>query len=181
MSEHRLISACQKGKLWAQKEVYEAYAPTMMALCKRYSGNDEDAKDLLQEGFMTVFTEIEHYSWRGAFGGWVYRIFVNCCLDFLRARHRLREREVLTDVEVGSNTPAPNVEAVSAEELMHCISELPDRYRTVFNLFAVDGYSHTEISEMLGIAEGTSRSYFFRARQLLQEKITALIGGNHAE
>ena len=82
---------------------------------------------------MTVFTEIEHYSWRGAFGGWVYRIFVNCCLDFLCARHRLREREVLTDVEVGSNTPTPNVEAVSTEELMHCISECDAKVYTKMN------------------------------------------------
>lgn len=177
MSEHRLILACKQGKLWARKEVYEQYAPAMMALCRRYIPDAEDAKDVLQEGFLKIFTEIGQYSGRGSFGGWIRRIFVNTSLDYMRKRNRLKQKELLTDLEIGhyENMSDPDMADITADDLMHCISELPDAHRTVFNLFAVEGFSHREIATLLNIPESTSRSLFFRARQSLQKKVTQLM------
>lgn len=185
MSEHRLILACKQGKLWARREVYEKYAPSMMALCKRYLSDTEDAKDVLQDGFLKIFTEIGQYTGKGSFGGWIRRIFVNTSLDFIRKKNRLQQIELLMDVEMGNNEDAPSLKDITAEEIMQCIGELPDNYRTVFNLYAVEGYSHREIAQLLQIPESTSRSLFFRARQLLQKKVIQLygvqiIGGNDA-
>lgn len=171
MSEHRLILACKQGKLWARKEVYEQYAPAMMALCRRYVPDKEDAKDVLQEGFLKVFTEIGQYAGKGSFGGWVRKIFVNTSLDYIRKKNRLKQKELLTDMETGNYEDVPNMEDITAEELMQCIGELPDTYRTIFNLFAVEGYSHREIAKLLHMPESTSRSSVFRARQLLQKKL----------
>lgn len=175
MSEHRLILACKQGKLWARKEVYEHYAPSMMALCRRYVSDADDAKDVLQEGFLKIFTEIGQFSGKGAFGGWVRKIFVNTALDYMRKKNRLKEKELLTDFQYEQQEQIPDIENVAADDLMHCIAELPDAYRTVFNLFAVEGFRHQEIAEMLSIPESTSRSYFFRARRLLQESVTQLM------
>lgn len=175
MPEHQLILACKQGKLWARKEVYEQYAPAMMALCRRYVPNAEDAKDVLQDGFIKVFTEIHQYSGSGAFGGWIRRIFVNTALDFIRKRNRLQQNEQLFDSDMEMSDAVSVVEDINVEDLMRCIGELPDTYRTIFNLYAVEGYSHREIAEMLQISEGTSRSGFFRSRQLLQEKVRHLM------
>lgn len=180
MSEHRLIVACKQGKLWARKEVYDQYAPSMMALCKRYVCDADDAKDVLQEGFLKIFTEIGQYSGAGAFGGWVRKIFVNTALDYIRRKNRLKQREVLADIENEQFDVVPNVDGISADDLMRCIEELPEVYRTVFNLFAVEGFGHQEIAAMLDISESTSRSSFFRARQLLQRKISQLMDGKNA-
>ena len=113
------------------------------------------------------------------------RIFVNTSLDFIRKKNRLQQIELLMDVEMGNNEDAPSLKDITAEEIMQCIGELPDNYRTVFNLYAVEGYSHREIAQLLQIPESTSRSLFFRARQLLQKKVIQLygvqiIGGNDA-
>jgi RNA polymerase sigma-70 factor (ECF subfamily) len=177
MSEHRLILACVQGKLWARKEVYEQYAPSMMALCRRYIPDEEDAKDVLQEGFLKIFIEIGQYSGKGSFGGWIRRIFVNTSLDYMRKKNRLKQKELLADLETGyyENVPAPDMADITADDLMRCISELPDARRAVFNLFAVEGFSHKEIAVLLNIPESTSRSLFFRARQSLQEKVTQLM------
>lgn len=179
MPEQHLILACKQGKLWARKEVYEQYAPSMMALCRRYVPDTEDAKDVLQEGFIKVFTEIGKYSGRGSFGGWVRKIFVNTSLDYIRKKSRLTQKELRMDVEMEQMyVNLYDIEEVSADDLMECISTLPDTYRTVFNLYAVEGYSHREIAAMLNIAESTSRSSFYRGRQLLQERVLRLIAPN---
>lgn len=175
MSEHRLIIACKQGKLWARKEVYEQYAPAMMALCKRYVADNDDARDVLQDGFLRIFTEIDQYSGKGAFGAWIRKVFVNASLDFLRKKNRLKQKEVHWDY-MGENPERESpVGDITADDLMQCISELPDTYRAVFNLFAIEGYRHQEVAAMLNIPASSSRSYFFRARQLLQKKVTDLM------
>ncbi len=177
MSEQRLILACKQGKLWARKEVYDQYAPSMMALCRRYVSDVEDAKEVLQEGFLKIFVEIEQYSGRGSFGGWIRRIFVNTSLDYMRKKNRLKQKELLMDVQIEYPATAPDVTDINitADELIECIDELPDAHRIVFNLFAVEGFSHREIAALLNIAESTSRSFFFRARQSLQKSVKELM------
>lgn len=175
MSEHQLIFACKQGELWARKALYEQYAPTMMALCRRYVSDVEDAKDVLQEGFLKIFIEIEQYSGRGSFGGWIRRIFVNTALDYMRKKNRLKQKEQLIDIGIEHYGEIPDVEDITADDLMRCVDELPDTHRTVFNLYAVEGYSHREIAAMLNIPESTSRSFFFRARQSLQKKVSKLM------
>lgn len=176
MSEDRLIKACKEGKLWARREVYEQYAPLMMSICKRYAGNNDDAKDILQEGFLKIFTQIDQFSGIGNFGGWIRKIFVNTSLEFLRSQKKIKNREVSCSHDIWEEKPT-NLTDVTADELMECIAELPDTYRIVFNLFAVEGYKHQEIAAMLHIEESTSRSQFYRARQLLQESVTNLMNG----
>lgn len=178
MSEHQLILACKQGKLWARKEVYEQYAPAMMSVCRRYIPGVEDAKDVLQEGFLKIFIEIDQYSGSGSFGGWIRRIFVNTSLDFIRKRNRLKQNELLTDIDIEYYEIISDVADVSADDLMCCIGELPDTHRTVFNLFAVEGYSHKEIAALLNIPETTSRSFYFRARQILQRKVALIMECN---
>ncbi len=104
--------------------MYEQYAPTMMALCRRYVSDVEDAKDVLQEGFLKVFTEIGQYSGKGSFGGWVRKIFVNTSLDYIRKKNRLKQKEILTDIESERYEEAPSLKDITAEELMECITEL---------------------------------------------------------
>ncbi len=178
MSEQRLILACKQGKLWARKEVYDQYAPSMMALCRRYVSDVEDAKDVLQEGFLKIFVEIGQYSGKGSFGGWIRKIFVNTSLDYMRKKNRLKQKELLTDVQIECSENASDMADITADDLMLCISELPGIHRTVFNLFAVEGFSHKEIGALLHIPESTSRSFFFRARQLLQKRVTQLLEYN---
>lgn len=175
MLEHRLIAACKQGKLWARKEVYDMYAPSMMALCKRYVSDSDDAKDVLQDGFLKIFMQIDQFSGSGPFGAWIRRIFVNTALDFLRTKNRLKERETTLPYVSELSVTNPVMPDVTADDLLDCIAELPATYRTVFNLFAIEGYRHQEIALMLNIQESTSRSHFFRARQLLQEKVTQLM------
>jgi RNA polymerase sigma-70 factor (ECF subfamily) len=177
MSEQRLILACKQGKLWARKEVYDQYAPSMMALCRRYVSDVEDAKDVLQEGFLKIFVEIGQYSGKGSFGGWIRKIFVNTSLDYMRKKNRLKQKELLMDVQIEYPATVSDMADINitADELIHCIDELPDTHRTVFNLFAVEGFSHREIAALLNMPESTSRSFFFRARQLLQKRVKELM------
>lgn len=146
----------------------------MLAVCLRYVNDMETARDLLQDGFVRVFTNIHSYTGSGSFEGWLRKIFVNGALEYLRKSDVLRES---TDLENSAELVQPDssaIENLSAAELMKVIQELPAGFRTVFNMFAIEGYSHKEISEALGITESTSRSQFTRARQLLQKRIKEL-------
>ena len=146
----------------------------MLAVCLRYVNDMETARDLLQDGFVRVFTNIHSYTGSGSFEGWLRKIFVNGALEYLRKSDVLRES---TDLENSAELVQPDssaIENLSAAELMKVIQELPAGFRTVFNMFAIEGYSHKEISEILGITESTSRSQFTRARQLLQKRIKEL-------
>lgn len=180
--EQELIAGCIEGKSWAQRAIYDRYAPSMMSVCVRYVADRETARDLLQEGFIKLFTKIESYSGTGAFGGWVRRIFVTTALEYLRQNDALKQS---TDIdEVGyhiENDEISVLEKISADDLMACVAQLSDGYRTVFNLYAIEGYSHAEIADMLGISEGTSRSQFMRARKILQKSVLSLHGNEYAK
>lgn len=175
MKEEELIKGCISSEPQAQKEVYERYASAMMGLCMRYTGNRDSAQDLLHDGFIKVFTKIDTYAGAGSFAGWIRKIFITTALEFLRANNALRfslDVESVADRLEDANTSA--FERLSADELLACVARLPDGFRTIFNLHAIEGYSHVEIAQMLNIQESTSRSQYFRARQILQKSVTCL-------
>ena len=180
--EKQLIAGCKEGKAWAQKEIFERYASVMLSVCVRYVTDRETANDLLQDGFIKLYTKIDTYSGTGSFEGWIRRIFATTALEYLRQNDALNHG---LDIEQYSNlitdTDPTVLDKISANDLMECIARLPDGYRTVFNLYAIEGYSHAEIAEMLTISESTSRSQFMRARNILQKNVQRLIGQENAK
>jgi len=172
--EKSLIAGCKRNESWARKRLYELYAPAMLGLCARYTSDYQKAKDVLHEGFITIYTRIDSYSEEGSLEGWMRRIFVTKALESLRSDHLRRHADIIDyeeQIEIVENSV---VEKMSAEEILKCISELPKGCGVIFNMFAIEGYSHAEIAGMLNIKEGTSRSQFAHARQLLQQKIQEL-------
>ena len=146
-------------------------------MCLQYSGNDEEARDVLQEGFIKIYENLVHYKYEGSFDGWVRRIMVNTALEKYRSKHNLYRVDDIDQI------PEPNAEpdnedyaGLEARDLMEIIRELPPRYRIVFNLFAIEGYSHKEISDMMSISEGTSKSNLSRARVILQRRVGSYTG-----
>jgi RNA polymerase sigma-70 factor (ECF subfamily) len=176
MSDQQLlIVGCKRKDTWARKKLYELYAPAMLGICVRYVNEKETARDILQEGFIKVFTKIDSYSGAGSFEGWMKKIFITSALEYLRSTRAFRLSVNLDDYNETIDSLDVNiVEQLSANEILQCVNELPAGFKTVFNLYAVEGYSHTEIAQMLNIKEASSRSQFARARQLLQVKIQKL-------
>ena len=176
MDEQQLIEGCRKGDRRAQKALYETYSRKMMSVCLRYVSDWETARDLLQDGFVKVFTHLDSYNGNGSFEGWLRKIFVNSALEYLRHADILRESTELDQTAEGTQADSSPLSDISAAELMELVQSLPTGFRTIFNLFAIEGYSHKEISERLHITESTSRSQYTRAKQLLQRKANALYG-----
>jgi RNA polymerase sigma-70 factor (ECF subfamily) len=171
MTEKQLIESCRKGNRLAQQELYQKYSGKMMGVCLRYLGDRETARDVLQDGFVRVFSSLNGYSGIGSFEGWIRRIIVNTALEHLRKNDILKEA---ADIDCASgivNEDCAVMTRLSAEEILKLVAELPTGFRTVFNLFSIEGYSHKEIGEMLGITESTSRSQLTRAKAILQRKI----------
>ena len=167
----KLIASCIKGDRAAQKALYDRLAPRMFPVCMRYVGEKELAEDILQEGFITLFTRLESYKGEGSFEGWARRIFVTTALMSLRKKDALKMSDDLEAAKSLKTDTASQVQNIGYKELMSLIMTLPPGFRTVFNMYAIEGYSHKEISEMLGITETTSRTQLSRARIWLQEKI----------
>lgn len=176
MDELQLITGCKRGESWARKELYELHAPAMMSVCMRYVNDRETAKDLMQDGFVKVFTKIHTYSGTGSFNGWMRRVFVTTALEYLRRNDILRVTSDINEYdEAMESGDVSALEQLSVNEILACVAKLPNGYRTVFNLFVIEGYSHSEIADMLGINESTSRSQFIRARKILQKNVESLI------
>ena len=158
MDEQLLIDGCMRGESWARKELYEQYAPAMMSVCMRYVGDRETARDLLQDGFVKIFTKIRSYSGSGAFGGWIRRIFVTTALEYLRSSENTRLSVGLDGYDDSLEDINYSVlDRLSADDLLACVAQLPSGYRTVFNLYAIEGYTHSEIAEMLDDFSGYMR------------------------
>lgn len=165
------IEEARRGDSRAQKAIYDALSGKMFAVCLRYMGDRDSAEDVLQDGFVTLFTKLDSYSGDGSFEGWARRIFVNTALMSLRKRDVLKQSEDVGEaINLSTEEPSP-VQSISYKDLLRMISELPPGFRTVFNMYVVEGYSHKEISEALDISESTSRSQLLRARAILQSKI----------
>ena len=174
-TDTELIAGCKRGDRNAQRQLYERYASLMYPICVRYLGR-EDAKDILQEGFLTVFDKIGSYKGEGSFEGWMRKIFVNASLMHLRKADVLRRTEEIDGPQESAEavTDYGVLEHIGSREILDLIADLPAGLRNVFNLFVLDGYSHAEVAEVLGITEASSRSQVSRARTLLQEKIKKL-------
>jgi len=178
LSLNQLIYKCQKNDIKAQSELYELFSSKLFSICLKYSRDYAEAEDNLQDSFITIFKKIKQYKNKGSFEGWLKRITINTALQ------RYRNQKVF-DIVNENAIEDENIEVdendISLDFLLKCIQELPDRYRLVFNLYVLDGYSHKEISEMLEINLGTSKSNLARARVILKEKITTYTSGNNSQ
>lgn len=150
----------------AQNELYRKFSGKMMGVCMRYAKNREDAADILQDAFVKVFLNLKSFKGEGSFEGWIKRIMINTALKHYRKNLRFRDE---SDIEAAYDISFDNqiISKISAAELISYVQLLPDGYRTIFNLYAIEGYQHNEISDMLGISEGTSKSQLSRARNFL--------------
>lgn len=165
-----MLSLCKKGDRLAQKRLFDSLASKMLPLCKRYMGDDQSAQDVLQEGFLTLFTKLDAYEGSGSFEGWARRIFVNTALMQLRKQGALMEKGIDNFETVGTED-SRIAHYLDYEHLIKLIGDLPPGFRTVFNLYVIEGFSHKEIAQALGISENTSRSQLQRARMLLQKRL----------
>ncbi len=175
--EKDIIDGCLSGNRRDQELLYRRYSPKLYAVCLQYSGNTEEARDVLQEGFIKIFENLSHYSHEGSFEGWMRRIIVNTALEKYRNRYYLSRVDDIDEVDEPAAGPdTSDFAGLEAYDLLNMIMELTPKYRMVFNLYAIEGYSHKEIGSMLNISEGTSKSNLSRARDILQKKVTILTG-----
>jgi RNA polymerase sigma-70 factor (ECF subfamily) len=165
-----MVEGCRKGKPRAQQAVYGHFADRMLGACFRYVKNRPEAEDLMITGFTKAFQKISQFSGEGSFEGWLRRIMVNECLMYLRSQKNMQYPLELEIAERQVDYVTVNTE-LEAQDLLQMIGELPDGYRTVFNLYAIEGYTHPEIAEKLGISEGTSKSQLSKARALLRRMV----------
>jgi len=169
MTEEAILSGCLQNDAGAQRELYSRYSPKMLSVCYRFAHNREDAEDMLQEGFIKVFSQVHTFQNKGAFEGWIRRIMVHTCINHLKKNKKFNESVDIiyaNGVQVREES-VPSI--VQAKQIVECIRLLPLGYRTVLNLYAIEGYSHKEISGMLDVEESTSRSQYTRAKQMLED------------
>jgi RNA polymerase sigma factor (sigma-70 family) len=168
MSEDLIIEGCLGNSPVAQRELYNRYSPKMLSVCYRFAASREDAEDMLQEGFIKVFNQIHTFQNKGAFEGWVRRIMVHTCINILKRNKKFNDN---VDMEYAQHAMVretiPGI--MQAKQVVECIRLLPLGYRTVLNLYAIEGYSHREIAEIMDIEESTSRSQYTRAKGLLEQ------------
>lgn len=171
ISETDLIRGCVEGNRQMQEELYNRFSGKMYAVCLRYANNPDDAQDLLQEGFIKVYRNLHRFRAEGSFEGWIRRVFVNSCIEHFRKKSlqlsKVSEKEEGTIED--SDTSA--LDNLAEKDIVRLIQDLSPGYRTVFNLYVVEGYSHKEIGDLLNISEGTSKSQLARARSILQKKV----------
>jgi RNA polymerase sigma-70 factor (ECF subfamily) len=174
ITESDLIQGCLQGDRRMQEELYRRYAPKMYAVCLRYAGNAMEAEDILQEGFIKIFKKLSSFRGDGSFEGWIRRIFVNTSIEHFRRKNYLQP---VTEKE--ENTIEGKylsvLDTLAERDILDLIQQLSPGYRTVFNMYVIEGYTHKEIGEMLGISEGTSKSQLSRAKVILQDMVRTFI------
>ena len=170
-----LLKNCKRGKRGSQEELYRRFSSAMYGLCLQYANSEEDAQDILQDGFIKVFAKLDQVKNPAALPGWIRRVMINTALEKYRSQVLLQRVDDVRE-EIGEAPSTGALEDLTCEELVGLIQTLTPRYRMVFNLYAIEGYSHQEISEALGVSTGTSKSNLSRARAILQEKIKSMYG-----
>ncbi len=178
-NEKQLVKDCLKGKLAAQKELYNSFAPSMLGVCYRYTKSVHDAEDVMQEGFMKVFRFLQQFKGEGDLGAWIRRIMVNSSLNYLKRNRNYQYEMVFDKTELHVVSQDDPDMLLQAKDLADLIRQLPIGYQTIFNLYAVEGYSHPEIGGLMGISENTSRSQYMRARHLLISWLTNNAGNKN--
>lgn len=188
MSERDISKGCKRGNAKAQRALFDRYSPLLMAKIYRYVGDDDDAKDVLQDTFVKAYTMIDSFAWEGegSLQAWLTRIAVNTSLNFLRSRRRLSALTVDTadlddPPDIAEEATAAQVNSLDTSTILEMVAELPDGYRTVFNLYCLDGYSHKEIAQQLGINEKSSSSQLSRAKAILAQKIKKYINEHNID
>lgn len=174
ITEVDLIKGCIEGNRRMQEELYQRFSPRMYAVCLRYAGKAEEAEDILQEGFIKIFKKLDSFRSEGSFEGWIRRIFVNTAIEHFR-----RKRYLMPISEKEENTIEGKyisvLDELAEKDILALVQELSPGYRTVFNMYVVEGYTHKEIADLLGISEGTSKSQLSRAKVILQEMVRTFI------
>jgi RNA polymerase sigma factor (sigma-70 family) len=177
MTEEELIYGCIREDRTCQQKLYKTYAGKMLVVCMRYCRSRQEAEDILQDGFIRVFDNIKKFTFSGSFEGWVRRIMINCALrNYRKSSYQKEQIGIADDYDIP--TDATVYDKLSEMELLELISELPEGYKMVFNLYAIEGYSHKEIADTMGINEGTSRSQLNKARKHLQKRLHEIKGIN---
>lgn len=168
-----LIQQCQGNNRTAQAELYRTFSANLFSVCLRYTDNREDAQDCFQDGFIVIFNKIDQFRFEGSFEGWMRRIMVNSCLEKYRTRNHLYvvNEEITADESPEDAIVEEAWEDYSYEQLLEIIRQLPDRYRQVFNLYAIENFAHQDIANLLNISVGTSKSNLSRAKEKLKELI----------
>ena len=173
-SDSDLIEGCLRGDRKMQQELYQRYAPKMYGVCLRYAGSVEEAEDILQEGFIKIFNKLGSYRGEGSFEGWIRRIFVNTAIEHYRKKIYLQP---ITETE--ENTVEGKylsvLDSLAEKDIIRLVQQLSPGYRTIFNMYVIEGYTHKQIAESLGISEGTSKSQLSRAKMILQDLVKAFI------
>lgn len=179
--DEELVKGCFKQEEKYFSMIYQKYYRKMFHLCKRYAINKEEAEDLVQEGFIIVYKQLKKFEFRGSFEGWMRRVMVNNAINYIRVKKKLSFIESTEDMTLQSDTEDYSVandeikDHISSDVLMKMISELPDAYRMIFNMYAIDGFSHREISEALKIKESTSRANLTKARLKLKKSVEDIL------
>jgi RNA polymerase sigma factor (sigma-70 family) len=171
MTDNELIEQCLKGDQRAQRALFDKFSRKMMSVCMRYAGDVELAEDWLQDGFIKVYSNLGKFKREGSFEGWIRRTMVNTCLDHLRKANRMQVDTDISEAEYLAGDDANAVSKLRVEELMKLIEDMPAGYRTVFNMFAIEGFSHQEIAAELGVTESTSKTQYRKARTYLMNII----------
>ncbi len=169
MTEEFMLAGCLKNNASAQEALYSRFCPRMLGVCYRFAKNRDDAEDMLQEGFIKVFTQIHQYRNEGALEGWIRRIMVHTCINFLKKNKKFSDSVDIAHAQVLQVREEMIPSIMQAKQVVDCIRLLPVGYRTVLNLYAIEGYSHREIAHILEIEESTSRSQYTRARAMLED------------
>ncbi len=172
----KILKGCLSGNARDQELLYRRYSAKLYGVALQYTGSYDEARDVLQEGFIKIFTNLHKYSGAGSFEGWTRRIVVNTALEKHRNKYYLNMVEDIGNIPELNDNRIPDISGLEAEDLLKFIMELSPKYRMVFNLYALEGYSHKEIAEMLSISEGTSKSNLSRARGILQKKVEIHLG-----
>jgi len=165
-NEKSLIKKAIANQRDAQQQLFAKYSPKMLGVCRQYVKDMHHAEDLLLQGFLKVFTNLDKFKFEGSFEGWIRRIMVNTCITYLRKKNVI---DVTDEDYVFNDAATESLENTSVEDIQKLIDQLPEGYKMVFNLYAIEGYKHSEIAEQLGISESTSKSQLFKARKLLQQ------------
>ncbi|MFA7379627.1 MAG: RNA polymerase sigma factor [Bacteroidia bacterium] len=172
-NEKEIIEGCLRGDASAQSKLYHKFAPKMLGVCYRYMQTIYEAEDVLQEAFIKVFKHIETFQNNNSIEFWIRRIVVNTALNHIKQNKKFKEESDVDNVEDEGYTDEVHMK-FDTEEVINAIKSLPEGYRAIFNLYAIEGFSHKEIAEQLGIAEATSRSQYFRAKTILQNKLSII-------